>query len=1478
MKLTLPQQDIYYEQLLYPNEPIYNIGAKIEIRGIIDTEVLKKAYVVLIDQHDAYRGRVTKVDENVEFKILDTHNSELGFIDFSGKRNSEEEADYYIEKEFSKVFNLFDNKLLHVFTLIKIREDFYYLFSVYHHIITDGWGTSLMFQRLVKNYNEILEFGEVKTVYPFSYQDFVQEDAVYQDSESFSEDRHYWAEKFKHLPENLFQKLGNATQTNKSSRKELTIGRDKYNLLSELAIQCKSSVFHVILGILYTYFGRKQQNYDFAIGLPVLNRSKATSKKTVGLFMGISPLRMQLDLETSFESLVLEIKNQLKKDYRHQRLPLGKLIKELQLFSGKERLFNISLSYEKQNYSDNFCNTGTSVIPLSHQSERVALAIYIREFDASEDVRIDFDYNLNYFDDFEISRIVNHFENLIDSVLADSQKELKSLSYLSAHEKSQLLLEFNNTKKAYPNDQTVLDLFEEQAGKAPDKIALIDDHQEISYAKLNVLSNKIAAYLLSISEEHDKSPIAVLLDRSVNMIAVLLGILKSGRSYLPLDPNFPKDRLNYIIGNSKAQIIITEKKYTANGISAPVSLKLEEVLEEMECFDSSFKSKVSSDDAAYIIYTSGSTGNPKGVEIGHQSLVNFLTSIQQKPGVTPHDLLFSVTTYSFDISVLEFFAPLISGATVFLASQETLEDPNSVIKKIKEINPSIIQATPSFYQMLFHAGWEGDKTLKVLCGGDLLSDSLSEKLITGTFEVWNMYGPTETTIWSSMKKLQYPSQASTIGTPINNTQFYILDDFFNLQPVGVIGSIYIAGDGLAKGYYRNEVLTREKFIENPFEANTLLYETGDLGKWNIKGEIEFLGRKDNQIKIRGYRIEAGEIESKLNLISGIKDSVVIAKKGTQQDAILVAYIIKSSAEINIEKIISELKLVLPYYMIPGLIIPMEQFPLTPNNKIDRKALLEMEVYSGTEDNEFQAPNSELEKKLLKYWQEVLEINKPISKDVNFFAIGGHSLNSVRLIGLIAKELSFSVSFKTIFDYPTIETLAEYLEKLDPVYSVELVKSEYKEFYEVTPSQRNIWLASQKASISIAYNMFAAFSIEGNFELEKIEKAVNEIIKENEILRTNFVESGEGIYQKINAFSEVNFSIQTKNIEGLEVKDEVNKFRNTEFNLQNDLLIKLKILERKNNEYLLLFCTHHIIMDGLSLELFIKKIISNLGEKNNTNLKSSTETAFQFKDYSEWFNGYLKDNSFKNKLFWEKYLRNFHFKNSFERDFNLENDNRNGEEYFFELTEDVTNDLKKLVIDKKVTLYTVLIAVLKILIFKESNQTDICVGTVNSGRNRAEINDQIGMFAKTIVLRTPIEKNKTFLEIVKNVQRDLFEIEDYSDVPFEEIGKSVFDVMLVYQNPEFNFENIDDLKLTRYPVEGSYSRMPVVFNFYGSGKIVKGNVDFDRNLFDRESINAIVAKYNLILQEIIENPSQCVELMNIELELDKKDLYNFDFNF
>lgn len=1482
MRLTLPQQDVYFEQLLFPNDPIYNIGAKILIQGNISYAILNKAYINLINQHDAYRSIIVGDALDIGIEILPEHNSVLGYKDFSKSNNPEKSAHIFMEETFTTSFKIHQKKMLHKFILIKVDESFYFLFSMYHHIITDGWGTSLMFQRLVRNYNEIKEFGEVKTTYPYSYTTFVDNDLEYQNSKEYLEDKTYWKKKFSILPDRLFQKIKSASHTNKSARKTLVIPRSVYGQLEGIAKESRSSTFHVILGILYLYFGRKHANNDLAIGLPVLNRSKSIFKKTVGLFMGVSALRMQLDFSVTFLDLVNNIKQQLRVDYRHQRFPLGKLIQELSLFDKKDQLFNITLSYEKQNYSDHFSGTKTQVIPFTHYAERVALAVYIREFDALDDVNIDFDYNLNYFDERITEQFIGHFEKLISQIIVNPNKKLLNYQYTSNAEEHKILTDFNQTKFEYSQSLTCVNFFNQHVANTPDHIALKDGISEYSYHQLDLLSTQVAAYIYDNFETTGVSPIAVLMDRSAQMIVVLLGILKAGRIYLPLDPDFPEDRLSFIISNSDVKEVFTISDL---GDILPKRIrytKLSEVLNKNLNKEKNTINLSKSKDLAYIIYTSGSTGKPKGVSINHRSLLNFLLSMQKAPGIQTSDTLYSVTTQSFDISILEFLLPLVSGATLYVGDTDTLKDPLRLLDVLKEVKPKIIQGTPSFYQMLFNAGWEGDSNLRVLCGGDLISKALAQKLLEHCGEVWNMYGPTETTIWSSTKKMHAASDHTNIGKPIANTQFFILDNTLQLVPPNFVGTLYIGGDGLAQGYFKNEPLTKEKFVKNPYLSEGSIYNTGDLCKWNTEGEVMFLGRADHQVKIRGYRIELGEIEEVLNQINGIKSSVVVAKKEQDQEAFLVAYVSLKEENFDEKKCIKSLQKELPRYMIPNRVIPLDAFPLTPNKKIDRKLLAQYSIDFLEKDESFKKAETALEHKLDAFYQEILKLQGPINIRDNFFALGGHSLTAVLLINRIAEELHIPISLKTVFNYPTIMSLAKYLAKHEgekQQYVIPVVESEE---YPATSVQYIIWLASQKHTMSIAYNMSSVYEIKGVLHEVQLENAFQTIINKYEILRTNFIEVHGYPHQKIKNKENALFKLDHFRINDSEnVNVAMEEYMHQEFNLNEEMLIRIGLFKQSDGKAFLVFSSHHLIMDGWSLEILIKELLANYEMLISSAIIPEVPLNFQFKDYAFWLRSKEIESEEENTRFWKQYLKGYQWKNLIPYDNNLTIDKKENIKYHFVWDQELFLGLKEMVKKTKISLHTVILSSFTLLINRMKGHQDISVGTVNSGRRFIDSSKQIGMFVKTLPLRTKINPDENISDLMLRTHQQLMIIDEHQDIPTEILSQLRLDVLIVVQNPAFDYCSIEvskELKLESCLQRSDYSRLPLLIELIEGKDQIRGEISFDATKYAKETIEILLMKFRKILKECYSNPTSLVYDIDIALAFEKEKKLDINFNF
>ncbi len=594
----------------------------------------------------------------------------------------------------------------------------------------------------------------------------------------------------------------------------------------------------------------------------------------------------------------------------------------------------------------------------------------------------------------------------------------------------------NNTAADYPKDKAMLHLFAQQAYKTPDSIALKFHERVFTYKDLNEAVNKLTKYLIEQGLKNgDVAGLA--LDRSPEMVISLLAILKAGAAYVPLDPEYPKDRIEFMLEDSAAKILITSKKYHNHFIANTTEVLIEDALDKFPLYPADEPEvTVTGADLAYILYTSGSTGKPKGVQILHSNLVNFLVSMQATPGITTADKVLAVTTISFDIAGLDLYLPLISGAQLLLADSATAKDGRALVELVKAENVSIMQATPFTWRMMLVAGWDRKLPLTIFCGGEAFPKDLATQLLPKCSAIWNLYGPTETTIYSTIKQITSDGDI-TIGKPVNNTQIYILDEQMNNYTDGTIGEIYIGGDGVAVGYLNRPELSAERFVDDIFTntPGSKIYRTGDLGKIREDGDIVCLGRIDHQVKVRGYRIELEEIEQNLIKEENIKQAVVIAREDTPGNPRLVAYVIventiaDSDLKVNFDNWQQGLLATLPEYMVPDDFVIMDVIPITPNGKIDRKALPKPDYSKVQRTGEFIAPRTDNEKMLAFIWQELMGIEK-ISIDDNFFELGGRSLVAVQIMARIEKETGKRLPLATLFEYTTIEKLAARLE-IDP---------------------------------------------------------------------------------------------------------------------------------------------------------------------------------------------------------------------------------------------------------------------------------------------------------------------------------------------------------------------------------------------------------------------------------------------------------------
>ncbi len=1029
--LSAAQQVIFFEQALFPESPFYNIGVRCRIDGPVDPETFRQAAARLIQETDVLRLRLTEsAGTPLQSFSGAASDVEVVFRDFSDAADPSARLSAELERAVRKPFQIF-NEPLSRFALYRLAADRHVYAYICHHIVLDGWGLSLVTRRIAAIYTALTRGEPVPPPPGGSYLDLVEDDAAYAVSASRERHRQYWRETYATLPPPLLQRRAghvDGTTPVPGGAHSWHLSRSCYGRLEALARTHSVSVFHVLLGLLYVYFTRIANQDECVVGIPILNRRTEAFKSTIGLFVGMLPARFSFGREVDFPGLLRAISQNLRESREARRLPISEIQRVAgSLSAGRKKLFDIALSFESYDHSARFgaappCET----VILANGHEQTPLWVAVRDFSKDRDVRVDCLYNLAYFSPEDMVRTEARLRNLIEDVLADPARPLHRFDILPKAERRCLLTDWNATAAPVAADCVHL-LFAAQAAKTPDAVALVCEDCQLSYAELDAQANRLAHGLVARGIRPD-DPVAIALERSPAMIVALLGVLKAGAAYVPLDPNYPMERLRFMLADSRARLLITQTPLLGRlprGEAVPLCLDA-----EAGAFaalpETSPGVAVSSDNLAYVIYTSGSTGTPKGVAVRHGGLGNFLAAMRTSPGLEARDTLLSVTTFAFDIFGLDVFLPLLQGGRIVLATADQASDPKALSELIEGRNVTVMQATPATWRMLVDAEWPGKPDLKMLIGGEALAGGLAGQLIRRGRSLWNLYGPTETTVWSTMHRV-VPQDADgavvPIGRPIANVRLYVLGGRGELAPIGVPGELFIGGQGLARGYFHRPELTDERFVPDPFgPSGGRLYRTGDLVRWRDDGTLEFLGRLDHQVKIRGFRIELGEIEASLRAHPGVRAAAVDARGDGAGERRLVGYVVPGDEAPAPGDLRAFLKTRLPDYMLPAAWVFLPALPLTPNGKLDRKALPEPEARIAVDAT---APRDALEEILAGLWSEVLHL-RAIGIHDNFFDLGGHSLLAAHLIAEIEKRLGKRLPMRALFEAPTIAGLASLL--------------------------------------------------------------------------------------------------------------------------------------------------------------------------------------------------------------------------------------------------------------------------------------------------------------------------------------------------------------------------------------------------------------------------------------------------------------------
>jgi amino acid adenylation domain-containing protein len=1002
----------------------YNESITLVLNGELNKIALEGAIASLLERHEALRstfsadGAFMTIYEDVLVAPI--------FNDISKNKASEKKEilSKYLINEAHYNFDLLKGPLIK-FGLIKLNDNEHHLVISAHHIICDGWSMGTMLYEISTFYNSNINKSTPNIPAPETFSSYADDQLDFIESEDFVKTQNFWIKQYEtsvpmvSLPTDYPRPT---LRTFKSDQLNIPLDNNLVENLKKVGIQSRASFVVTLMTAfeIFLYFQTDQE--DLVLGLPAAGQSMSGKSQLIGHCVNLLPLRSKISPNTPFNTYLKHRKEEIFDAYEYQQFSFGQLLQKLNIARDPSRvplvpvIFNIDMGMSNDVTFDNL-NFNLKSNPRAYE----VFELFLNATGTKEKLILEWSYNASLFKETTIKQMMTSFEAILQAIVDNPSIKIGDIVKTDTTP----YLELNNTETEYPQ-LTMQELITKQSKKTPLRTALkFGDHQ-ITYEDLEKKACQMAHHLTDqgLNSGH---LVAVLLPRSIELVATLIAIMKCGSAYLPLDPNFPNKRLEFMLEDSEAKYIITSKTLPSEISTKATSLFLEDIIAVLPNYpDTPITVELDNNSTAYLLYTSGSTGKPKGVAVSHKSLVNVLHSVINKPGIQETDTLLSITTISFDISVAELFAPLLTGAKLVLTDEETAKDTRILLDVIKNEQITMMQATPATWQMLLDSGWEDHLPIRAISTGEALSLGLANKILKRVNELWNLYGPTETTIWSSISQILETDDAITIGRPVANTKLYIVNGQGDLVSQGKTGELCIGGDGVAKGYWKRPNLTTDKFIKNHFETDleAKLYRTGDLAKLMPSGDIMCLGRIDNQVKIRGQRIDLGEIEESINALEDVQNSLVMLNND-----VLIAHIISSEIENQDTRIITEwkskLKEQLPAHMIPQHFNFLKEFPLSPNGKIDRKALLN---YSNTKvtSKDFNEASTPSEKIILAIWKECLALDK-IDINSDYFEIGGHSLVGVKVMAKLEKETGNRLPLVTLLKHSTIKELAAYMD-------------------------------------------------------------------------------------------------------------------------------------------------------------------------------------------------------------------------------------------------------------------------------------------------------------------------------------------------------------------------------------------------------------------------------------------------------------------
>ncbi|RKH09839.1 amino acid adenylation domain-containing protein [Corallococcus sp. CA053C] len=1489
LPLSFAQQRMWFLHQLEPGSAFYNVPGAVRMDGALDAEALRLGLEDVVRRHESLR--TTFHDEHGQpVQIIHPAGAfHLSTVDLTEAPDAKVQRE--ANEEAARPFDLSRGPLFRA-KLLVLGPRSHVLLVTMHHIVSDGWSLGVLVRELAALYegrvsNKAVTLAEL----PVQYADFADWQKRWLAGGVLEQQVAYWKTQLADVPAVLelptdFARP--AVQTHRGATVPVKLGTELSRALDSLAKHEGVTPFMLLLAAWQVLLARYASQRDFAVGSPIAGRTRAETEGLIGFFANTLVLRAKLGGNPSFRTLLARVKETTLGAYAHQDVPFEKLVEELQPRRSLSHtpLFQVMFALQ-QDVLPHLRLPGVELKPYATEASTAKFDLTLSLTETERGLEGTLEYSTDLFAPKTVQGMARHLEVLLEGIAARPEARLSELPLLTAAERDEVLVGVSGSDLSGPVVGSVHGLVEAQVDRTPDATALVFDGKALTYAELDARANQLAHHLRSLGVGPE-TLVGVSMSRSAEIVVAVLAVLKAGGAYVPMDPAYPRDRLGWMLEDARAPVLLTEARLRGSlGAHGAHEVCLDSDGPRIRQWPTTrVENRSSVGNLAYVLYTSGSTGRPKGVAIEHRSAVAFLHWAVRE--FSPRQLagVMAGTSLNFDISVFEMFAPLSSGGTVIVAENAlalpTLRDKARV---------TLLNTVPSAMAELVRSGGVPPTVRTVNLAGESLSNRLVQAVYAAYPEVEcvsNLFGPTEDTTYSTIAWV--PKGATTeptVGRPVTGTRGYVLDAWLCPVPRGIPGELYLGGAGLSRGYLGKPGLTAERYVPDPFSAepDARMYRTGDRVRWLPNGELEALGRIDFQVKLRGFRIELGEVESALRAHPSVGEVVALVREDVPGDKRLVAYVVAGEGGSS-EVLRAHVRGSLPEYMVPSAIVVLEALPLNPNGKVDRKALPKPEL--PTAQGEYVAPRTLTEAKVAELFTQLLRVERAGAED-SFFELGGHSLLAMQLVSRLRATFQVEARLRDVFEAPTVAGVAVAVEAARSQGGAAGAPPITRRSRETPPplsyAQQRLWFLDRLEPDSPLYNMPAAVRLTGPLSVSALQQALQELVRRHEALRTTFPTVDGQAHQAIASDLPLSLSvIDLRDSTEAEMHRLAMEEARTPFHLAHGPLLRAKLLRRSDQEHVLLLTMHHIVSDGWSQGVLVRELGALYEAFTAGRPSPLPELPIQYADYAVWQRQWLAGDVLASELSWWK--QQLH---AAPPALELPTDRPRpavrtyrGSVVPVALSRELSDALAALSRREGGTLFMTLLAAFQVLLHRHSGQDDIVVGSPIAGRTRAETEGLIGFFVNTLALRTKLDGDPSFRELLARVREVTLGAYAHQDVPFEKLVEELapvrdlrrpplFQVMFVLQNTPMPALALGEATLEPLPFAQTVAKFELTLSLEETAEGLRGSLEYNTDLFDAATVERMAGHYRTLLEGLVAEPGQTLSRLPLLTEGERHQL-------